>query len=279
MRAVISGPPIFQHKHSLENTATIVIGERADEGVAFNPNGCEVIFAHDSGCWVGDQKAIQQCHLAEFDAFLLELTLGWALADLPADPKARAVEAMAVGTSAILERCAAEAPAYVAAGTGLTVPVLSAGISTSGITGKAATTPARIAQPYLTNALAVTGGGTGPAAALGALEAKLVDASDHIGGGGTIWASPAHFGGATGIQDQVCEHNGGLYTIATGSRVIVGNIGPDEMYATIGGVDLYLGPIEILDAENRKQNEYIVQVERYGVAVWNICAAFKRAAV
>ena len=66
-----------------------------------------------------------------------------------------------------------------------------------------------------------------------------------------------------------------MRTKATGSKVIIGNIPIDEMYATIGDTDVYLGPIEVVDAYERAKNEYVVQVEPFGVTVWNTCAAFK----
>jgi hypothetical protein len=275
MRALVNAPDIFQHSHSLEKVANVHTGVRAEEGVAFSPKGCEVIFAHDAGCWVGDKKALNQCHLAEFDAFVLELTLAWSTLDLIENPEARAVEAMEVGTSAVMERLACMAPAYVATGTDMTIPALSGAVATGGITGKAATSPTRVgAHPYLINAVDVTTGADTPLGALGNLEAKMLDASDHIGSAGTIWTNPADF---VQMGNLVFAADGTLRTLATGSRVIVGNITPGQMFATVGEVDLYLGPIEKVETTETATNETIVQVERFAVATWNTCAAFKHA--
>ena len=57
MRTPVTAPGIFEHAHSLLNTANVIEGEHAEKGIAFNPNGCEVVFAHDFDCWVGDEKA------------------------------------------------------------------------------------------------------------------------------------------------------------------------------------------------------------------------------
>lgn len=271
MRALAAAPGIFEHAHSLLNTANVIHGADHPAGVAFNPRGCEVVFAHDLGCWVGDEKALQECHLAEFDAYVLELTLNWATGDLAADPKARTIEAMEVGTSAVLERLAALGIAPVAAGRNVAVPPLAGAIKTTGIVGKQKATP-NIHQPILDRAVAI-GAATDALKALGEVEGKLVDADDHIGSAGTIWVSPVDFGP---IAHLVTEKNGVLRTLATGSKVIVGNIPPNMMYGTIGDVDVYLGPIEVVDGYERGKNEYVVQAERVGVAVWNTCAAFKQ---
>ena len=68
--------------------------------------------------------------------------------------------------------------------------------------------------------------------------------------------------------------NGALRSFATGSKVIIGNIPPGKLYATIGDTDVYLGPVEIVETHERARNEYIVQAERMAVAVWNVCATF-----
>ena len=51
------------------------------------------------------------------------------------------------------------------------------------------------------------------------------------------------------------DGNGTLRTMATGSKVIIGNYPPGVMYAVIGDVDVYLGPVEIEEAFNRSLNE------------------------
>ena len=272
MRAVVSAPDIFPHADSLLNVAEIHRGVRSEEGVTFNPNGCEVIFAHDSGCWVGDEKALQECNLAEFDAYVLELTMNIGTWMDMGDIRSHVEKAFAVGSSAVIERLMAVGIDPVAAGTNMTVPAINGAVSTNPIQGKQVATP-NANQPLLTNATTVTPGADTPIGALGASEAKLVDASDHIGGAGTIMMSPID-----AVQLPLnFDGNGTLRTMATGSKVIIGNYPPDTMYAVIGDVDVYLGTVEIEEAFNRAQNGQLVQAEMFAVAVWNTCAAFKHA--
>jgi hypothetical protein len=270
MRAVVDAPGIFPHSHGLLTTANVITGERSDEGVTFNPRGCEVVFGHDAACWLGDDKALQECHLAEFDGYALELTLTWAAGDMPADPKARAVEAMEVGTSAVLERLAAQGIEAVPAGVPMQVPPqVQSTVSALGIAGKTVGT----GHPVLKDAVLLGSANQSPLVALGLLEAKLVDANDHIGGAGTILMSPID--AVQCLYSGAIDGNGHLRTLATGSKVVVGNVAPGEMYAVIGEIDVYLGPIEVVETTDRETNEYVVQAERFATVVWNTCAAFR----
>ena len=143
-------PDIFPHAHSLLNVAEIHRGVRSEEGVTFNPNGCEVIFAHDSGCWVGDEKALQECNLAEYDAYVLELTMNIGTWMDMGDIKSHVEKAFAVGSSAVLERLMAVGIAPVAASTNVTVPAaLGATIATgrSSASRRPPPVPARPCRP------------------------------------------------------------------------------------------------------------------------------------
>ena len=74
------------------------------------------------------------------------------------------------------------------------------------------------------------------------MEAKLLDAGDHVGGAGTLYMNPVLATDAWGILDQT---DGGLRTKTTGSKVVIGNFEHDVVYGHPGEVDVYLGDINI----------------------------------
>lgn len=281
MRSNISAPALRRHRHSLVDVANVIDSgdERWIDGVNFTPRGCNVLYGHDTGCWAPrEDKGLQGCSpVAEFYPYVIEATVAWSTLDLNADPKAILTESLEVGTSAVLERLIEMAIDPI---TGPIPPVTVSGtVAPGGIAGRAAN-PA-IINPHLEDGIDVpVGTGTSNAAAavdgLGRLESKLVDASDHIGGAGTIYMSPRY---AILAGEALYSDNGGLFTKATGSQVVVGNFGAFEgktIYGHPGDVDVYLSDIgDITEVIDRASNELIIQAERYAVAVWNTCAVFK----
>jgi hypothetical protein len=266
----VAAPGIWTHHHGITEDGNVIStgNDRWMGGVAFTPLGCDTIHAHGGGCFssLGEKDDAQGCTpVATFYPYVLESLVAWSSVDMAADPKDRAREHMEVGTSAVLERLMAAGVTEVAAGTPLTSDGFPYGTGT--ITGRMGTEAVGVT---LADA-ADLGDFDNVLAALGWIEARLMDASDHVGGGGTILMSPYV---AAQLSQQIKEHDGRLYSEATGNPIIVGNFPMDRIYAVTGGIDVYLGPIEIRDLVERATNEYLVQVERLAMAVWNPCAAF-----
>lgn len=271
MRTPVPPPSILPSRHGLVEGGNLVSpgSDRWESGVTFSNRGCEVVFAHSADCWIGGtlNKLIQQCSgVASFDAYNLEVTLDWATIDLADDPKARVIEAMDIGTSSALERLTEQGVKDTAT---IVDPPVTGGVGMGGVIGHIGTTP----PPNFSSALDVGGTAADSKAAVGLVEAKLLDASDHIGGRGTIYMNPILATDAWGLLDQT---DGGLITKTTGSHVIIGNFEHPVVYGHLGEVDVYLGDINVTETNDRANNEYIVQAERAAVAVWNTCLLIKQ---
>lgn len=270
MRAIVEAPDLRRASHGLVETAAR--GDSAgrwENGVTFTPHGCHVVFGHVPGCPGESKSDFQECSLVEADAWLLETGLVWATGDLEANPKEIVRETLDIGTSSVLERLTEAGIVDTAAGSAITAPDPVATVVAGGIIGRlmdGATMPPTLAGTAVIDA--------GPYAALdaaGRVEAKLLDASDHVGSAGTLLMSPVH---AVHLQAIIAEDgNGRLYTTTTGSTVIVGNFEPGTIWGVVGDVDVYLSDIEVYEAYDRAANEYAVRAERYALAVWN-CNAF-----
>ena len=274
MRSIVKAPSLSRHVHSLVDVATKAgDGVRWQEGVTFTPNGCQIIFGHDAVCWTGrGNKSEQDCvPAAIFIPYVLEATVVWATGDLAADPEALIVAAMDVGTSATLERLTALG---IADSTADPLPIadVSGVVSSTGIVGRAndsvPITPPMLSQGWDIASAPVT---ASYALAVGLLETKLVDASDHVGGAGTIYMPPYV---AAGAGDALMMNDGQLVTRATGSIVVVGNFG-NAVYGHTGEVEVYLDDIIVTSYLDRAANEMTFQAERLAMAVWNPCATFK----
>jgi len=218
-------------------------------------------------------------------AYLLEVGLVWSMLDMAADPKAMLEEALEIGTSSVLERLSWMGVADVAGGTPITLPVRAGTITTTGIVGRVmggATAPPTLAATALDTGYT----GTTIPGAIGAVEAKLLDAGDHTGGAGTLFMSPVI---AAQAEMALREDGGHLVTRATGSQVIVGNFPTDKVIGVIGDVDVYLGPIFVIEADKTagmtaavapvtpgayRTNEWVGRAERRAIAVWNSCGVF-----
>lgn len=279
MLDIVKAPALRRPPHSLVEVGNRIEGERVENGVTFTPRGCEVLFGHAHDCVFGDDKALQPCKApVSFRPYTLEITVTWPTGDAVADPKGLVDEAMEIGTSSALERLIERG---VEAAAPLVVVAFAGAVSTTGLRGRVATGTAMTGgvsyatakNPLLSDAADIGGSNLTASAALGLVEAKLLDANDHIGGAGTIYVSPAVF---TRLTDAVTEVDGQYVTKATGSRVVIGNFAIDEIYGHPGEVDVYLGPIETAEAVNRSTNELVVQAERSVLAAWNPCAAVRQ---
>jgi hypothetical protein len=268
MRAIVDAPRLRRAAHGLVETAAQRESARWEDGVAFTPWGCNVIFGHAPQCPSEDKSNYQECRLLEADPWLLETGLVWATGDLAANPKEHLIETMEIGTSSVLERLTAIGVVDTAAGTPINAPNPSAALSTVGVTGRvmAGATP----PPTLASTALVAAGPYTPKQALGAIEAKLLDSSDHVGGAGTVMMSALY---AVELNGLVVERENGLFTFATGSRVVVGNFPPGTIWGVIGDVSVYLSEIEVYETVHRVRNELVLRAERYALAAWN-CAAF-----
>jgi hypothetical protein len=169
-----------------------------------------------------------------------------------------------------LERLSWEGIADVAAATPLVVPTLSGTVATGGIVGRVMGSVT--APPTLTGTDLNVGAGVGVDHAVGLVEAKLVDGSDHIGGAGTILMSPVFAARANGRSIELDD--GQFVTAATGSKVIVGNFDSDVIVGVLGDVDVYLGDVILLEVQERTKNEWVGRAERRAIAVWNPCGVF-----
>ena len=278
MRSNLPAPSLLHRKNSLFDVANVIHpgDERWYDGINFTPHGCEVIFGHDTKCWSprGD-KLIQECHpYAQFYPYVLEATLAWHTADLGAGPKEMLTHAFEYGASAVLARLSEAPIEAVADGDPIPPPMMAGAISDYGITGRAS---ADVVNPKLEDAMMI-GTNTSAVEAIARVEAKLIDASDHVGSGGTVWMSPVT--AALG-RDALCTEPGGrIYTVGTYSPVIIENLrgmdGARTVYGHVGEVDVYLGPVDVIEMTEVASNEYIVQAEQMAVAVWNTCAVFSQ---
>jgi hypothetical protein len=255
----------------------VEVGNRVDvgddhweNGVAFTPRGCQVVFAHVPFCPSEDKSNFAECTPAvRVVPYLLEAGLVWSLVDMGADPKGILTEAFDIGTSPVLERLAWEGIADVIPATPIALPAIAGAAATGAVVGRIMATA--VAPPTLSAQALATGVTGTPVKAIGAVEAKLLDGSDHIGGAGTIFMSPVVAAQAEWALERV---GGDLVTRATGSRVVVGNVDADKVIGVIGDVDVYLGEVIVLELQERSKNEWVGRAERRALAVWNPCGVF-----
>lgn len=247
MRLPVEAPALRPATHNLVASVSPQTDGRWDDGVSFNPRGCQKVYGYAPACPSENKSAYQECSLIHFDPWLLEVGLSWATGDLGANPKQRAAEALEVGTSSALEY-------LTAAGTGVT-----GGVSGSVMAGGV--------EPLNFADVGTTGATVADArTAFGLVEAHLLSAADHIGGAGTIFVSPAD---AVALTALVVERDGKLYSVNTGALLIVGNVPAGKIWGVSGDVDLYLSDIEVYEAFDRAKNDYVVRAERFGLVTWN----------
>lgn len=125
--------------------------------------------------------------------------------------------------------------------------------------------------PWLGGGTSVTPATTGAVAAVGAIEDKILAAA---AGAGTIHMAPSVALAAGGLVLKD-DGLGGFRTIATGSKVIVGNYPPGKVAGHIGEIDVYVGPgiyqDETFDRTNNKRYHH-AWIE--AAAAWHTCAAW-----
>ena len=269
MRAIVSAPDLRRAAHGLVKSANRPqTSARWEQGLSFTPKGCNVVFGHEPACPAGEWSNFQNCFLVNADPWVLESSLLWATSDLAANPKELLTDAMDVGTSAVLERLTSSGVAGVASGTAINPPTIAAVLTTGGIRGRDQGTP----PPTLASVGLVDAGSYSATGAVGAVEAKLLDAADHIGQAGTLMMSPRS---AAEIGTLLVERDGKLYTRSTGSLVIIGNFAPPTtVWGVAGDVDVYLSEIEITETQEHRSNELVLRAERFAVAVWGVCGTF-----
>ena len=274
MRQIVTAPALRQARNGLTEVANVIPFEEHDEdGVTFTPLGCQAIFGHVPFCPSEDKAPFYDCVAAVVaNAYLLEVGLSWSLVDMGAEPKTILTEAFDIATSPALERLTSSGITDVAAGSPIVLPTGAGAIGTGGIRGRVMGTS--VAPPVLSTALDVGGTPANAAAAIGLIESKLIDTSDHTGGGGTLLMTPYSVT-TSGNGALRYDTDGHFVTVATGSKVVVGNFAPMKtVYGVIGEVDVYLGGVEVLEAHERSKNEWVGRAERRAVAVWNTCAVY-----
>jgi len=274
MRQLVSAPSLRKARNGLLEVAnTIPFSEHDEDGVTFTPLGCQAVFGHVPFCPAEDKSPFYDCPTpVAATSYLLEVGLSWSTVDLGANPKAILAEAFDIATSPALERLTSSGIADVAGGTPITLPVGAGAIGAGAIRGRVMGTgvaPATLAA----TALDVGGTPANAAAAIGLIETKLIDVSDHTGGGGTLMMTP--YAVATAGIGALRYNDGQFVTVATESKVVVGNFAPMKtVYGVIGEVDVYLGGVEVIEAHERSKNEWVGRAERRAVAVWNTCAVY-----
>ena len=272
MRSLVDAPALRQSVNGLVEAGNRVdVGDdRWEDGVAFTPRGCQAIFGHVPICPSEDKSNFFDCPPPVYAVpYLLEVGLAWSLADLGAEPKDILTEAFEIGTSSILERLSWEGVADVAAATPIAPIAIAGAVAAGGIRGRVM--GGAVAPPTLTGGALAVGAGATSAAAIGTVEAKLIDGSDHIGGGGTVFMSPI-VAATAGMAIE--RDDGRLVTRATGSHVIVGNFDSDRVIGVNGEVDVYLGDTILLEVNKVSTNEWVGRAERRALAVWNPCGVF-----
>lgn len=269
MNEIVAPPALMHQAHCLVSDANRpqVTGNAWENGITFTPQGCASVFGFSWGCPAELKSEFQDCVApAEFSPILLETSLTWSTLDMGADPQSRLKETLEFGTSAALERILCMGLSDDVGP--IVVTAVSQTLSTADISGKIIGT----AHPDLQTLVAAPAADTGLASRnLGRLEAKLIDASDHVGSAGTILVSPVD---AAGIYDLLTERDGKLYTKLTGSKVIIGNFLPGVMYGVVGEIDLYLSDVIVNETVTRGTNEWIGQAERLAIVAFNTCAVF-----
>lgn len=272
---LVDAPKLRPHTNGLLTHGNVVTntGGKWENGVTFTPTGCSVIHAHDALCWIsGDAvKTVQGCVPAvEFKPYTIELTLEWHQSDRGFDVEKYLGEMMDVGTGAVLERLQefGVSAAGIDPDDPITVPPLgSTNLYWGAIVGRAGSQP----NPLLDDGQ-LLGDDTDPRKALGLLEAKMLDASDHIGGAGTIYMGPY---AANQLWGSFAQIDGHLVTATTGSKVIVGNYSQNTIYGHVGDVDVYVSEPVPTSVASRGDNVGIAQAERLVLVAWNPCATFK----
>lgn len=275
MRQLVDAPALRKAANGLLDVANVInIGEdKAEDGVTFTPHGCQAVFGHVPFCPSEDKAPFYDCPApVAANAYLLEVGLAWNLVDMGANPKAILTEAFDTATSPALERLTSSGIADVAAGTPITLPARTGAITTGGVVGRVMATA--VAPPTLAAGALDGGAETSTAAAIGRVEAKLLDVGDHTAGGGTIMLSAYLAASAIG-SGALRYEDGKLVTAATQAKVVVGNFAPlKTVYGVIGDVDVYLGEVMLLEAYERAKNEWVGRAERRALAVWNTCGVF-----
>jgi len=274
-RQIVKAPALRKARNGLIEVANLINVSGTDEdGVTFTPHGCQAIFGHVPFCPSDEKSPFWDCPPAwNSTSYLIEMGLQWSMMDMGADPKAILKEALDVGLSPVLERLTWEGVAVVASGTPIVLPSLSGAVATVGITGRVMTPPAGAINttipPTLVDTALNIGSESQIHAAIGMLEAKFLDASDHIGGGGTIFMSPL-----IGAQAGEAVDRDQMITRATESAVVIGNFDSDQIIGVIGDVDVYLGEFMVIEANVIGTNEWVGRAEQRALAVWNPCGVF-----
>jgi hypothetical protein len=277
MRQLVTAPSLRKAANGLVEVAnTITFAEHDEDGVTFTPFGCPAVFGHVPTCPAEDKSPFYDCPPpVAANSYLLEVGLSWSLVDMGANPKAILAEAFDIATSPVLERLTSSGIADVAGGSPIVLPPGAGAVGTGGIRGRIQGTA--VAPPTLATALDVGGTPTNAAAAIGMIETKLVDTSDHSGGGGTLMMTP-YAVATSGNGALRYDTQGHFVTVATGSKVVVGNFSPlKTVFGVIGEVDVYLGEVQILEAYERSKNEWVGRAERRAIAVWNTCGVYSAA--
>lgn len=275
MRQLVAAPSLRKAANGLLDVANVIpFSEHDEDGVTFTPFGCQAVFAHVPFCPSEDKAPFYDCPPpVAAAAYLLEVGLSWSLVDLGANPKKILSDAFDTATSPVLERLMSSGIADVAGGTPIVLPPGAGGVGTGGIRGRVQGTS--VAPPTLATALDVAGASTSSSQAIGMIESKLIDTSDHTAGGGTLLMSP--LSAATAGEGLTYDGNR-LVTRALRNPVVVGNFAPlKTVYGVIGDIDVYLGEVEVLEATERGKNEWVGRAERRAVAVWNVCGVYSAA--
>lgn len=133
----------------------------------------------------------------------------------------------------------------------------------------AQSTAAGLANPHLSTGTALTGA-TSANAAVGLVQDWLINPTHSSAGMGTLFMSPSTAGAAEQVLDDfdtdVVKTKVGRWP------VVVGNFTPGKVYGVTGLVDLYLGPIEVVEELSRVDNAMIISAQRLALVTFHTCA-------
>lgn len=242
-----SEAPLLQpNPYGLASATIVQPGDEhwTNRGFMFTSLAAGAIFAHSADCWVDGSldKAIQICtEPLATPVYTMEYTLNWHNVDGSFDPKKAVEMAVEAGRWSVLERLLERGIANTPDMPG-EMPVLYDPDNLHGTVAIRGHEDS--AQTELIGASSI-GTWTDAKSTYGVVEKKLLDAHDHIAGWGTLYMNPLV---AAYASDMIVERDGVLVSRITGNRVFVGNFGDNAVYGHVGQLIVYLGPLNIVDA-------------------------------
>ena len=191
MRSNVQAPSLVRQRNGLLEVAnTVQPGDsRWEDGVNFTPRGCQIIFGHDTKCWSPrGEKLIQDC-TAGRPVLPLRSGADARLAHrLISEPTPRTSPPRRSTTAP--RRCSPGSARWRSS-TSPTSRRSPFRRSPGPPARRGSSAAHRLTSTTRSSATGFAVGAARPAVeAIAAIDAKLLDANDHVGGGGTVWMDP-----------------------------------------------------------------------------------------